>query len=67
MFWGVENVDLSTTIFEKIGLTFLSSAYSFTKTFHYDGERAVGKAAKKFNTMFGVSTLATVVLRKSLL
>ena len=25
-----------------------------------DGERAVGKAAKKFNTMFGVSALATV-------
>ena len=28
--------------------------------FHYDGERAVGKAAQKFNTMFGVSALSTV-------
>ena len=30
------------------------------RLFHYDGERAVGKAAQKFNTMFGVSALATV-------
>ena len=57
---GVENVDLSTTIFEKIRFTFLFSANCVAKTFHYDGERAVGKAAQKFNTMFGVSALATV-------
>jgi len=30
------------------------------RLFHYDGERAVGKAAQKFNTMFGVSALSTV-------
>ena len=58
---GVENVDLSTTIFgKKIDLPFYCSPTALQRLFHYDGERAVGKAAKKFNTMFGVSALATV-------
>ena len=53
---GVENVDLSTTIFgKKIDLPFYCSPTALQRLFHYDGERAVGKAAKKFNTMFGVS------------
>ena len=43
----------------KIRLTFIYHQLVY-RTFHYDGERAVGKAAKKFNTMFGVSALATV-------
>ena len=45
---------------EKIRSTFLSCTNSFTETISLDGERAVGKAAQKFNTMFGVSALATV-------
>ncbi len=58
---GVENVDLSTTIFgKKIDLPFYCSPTALQRLFHYDGERAVGKAAQKFNTMFGVSTIATV-------
>ena len=58
---GVENVDLSTTIFgKKIDLPFYCAPTALQRLFHYDGERAVGKAAKKFNTMFGVSALATV-------
>ena len=58
---GVENVDLSTTIFgKKIDLPFYCSPTALQRLFHYDGERAVGKAAQKFNTMFGVSALATV-------
>ena len=53
---GVENVDLSTTIFgKKIDLPFYCSPTALQRLFHYDGERAVGKAAQKFNTMFGVS------------
>ena len=55
---GVENVDLSTTIFgKKIDLPFYCSPTALQRLFHYDGERAVGKAAKKFNTMFGVSII----------
>ena len=58
---GVENIDLSTTIFgKKIDLPFYCSPTALQRLFHYDGERAVGKAAQKFNTMFGVSTIATV-------
>ena len=58
---GVENVDLSTTIFgKKLDLPFYCAPTALQRLFHYDGERAVGKAAQKFNTMFGVSALATV-------
>ena len=58
---GVENVDLSTTIFgKKLDLPFYLAPTALQRLFHYDGERAVGKAAKKFNTMFGVSDLETV-------
>ena len=55
------DVDLSTTIFgKKLDLPFYLSPTALQRLFHYDGERAVGKAAKKYNTMFGVSALATV-------
>ena len=58
---GVEDVDLSTTIFgKKINLPFYCAPTALQRLFHYDGERAVGKAAQKFNTMFGVSALSTV-------
>jgi L-lactate dehydrogenase (cytochrome) len=58
---GVDNVDLSTTIFgKKLDLPFYLAPTALQRLFHYDGERAVGKAAQKFNTMFGVSALATV-------
>ena len=58
---GVENVDLSTTIFgKKIDLPFYLAPTALQRLFHYDGERAVGRAAQKYNTMFGVSALATV-------
>ena len=58
---GVEEVDLSTTIFgKKLDLPFYLSPTALQRLFHYQGERAVGKAAQKFNTMFGVSSLATV-------
>ena len=58
---GVENVDLSTTIFgKKLDLPFYCSPTALQRLFHYQGERAVGRAAQKFNTMFGVSSLATV-------
>ena len=45
---------------EKLDLPFYLSPTALQRLFHYDGERAVGKAAQKFNTMFGVSALATV-------
>ena len=45
---------------EKIDPPFYCSPTALQRLFHYDGERAVEKAAQKFNTMFGVSALATV-------
>ena len=58
---GVENIDLSTTIFgKKLALPFFCSPTALQRLFHYDGERAVAKAAKKLDTMFGVSTLSTI-------
>jgi L-lactate dehydrogenase (cytochrome) len=58
---GVENVDLSTTIFgKKIDLPVYCSPTAVQRLFHHEGERAVAKAADKFGTMFGVSSLATV-------
>ena len=58
---GVENVDLSTTIFgKKINLPVYCSPTAVQRLFHYEGESAVAKAADKYGTMFGVSSLATV-------
>ena len=58
---GVENVDLSTTIFgKKLDLPFYCSPTALQRLFHYDGERAVGKAAKNFNTRFGVSIIEEI-------
>ena len=57
---GVENVDLSTTIFgKKLDLPFYRAPTALQRLFHYDGERAVGKAAKKFNTIYSMSTMAS--------
>ena len=62
---GVENIDLSTTIFgKKLDVPFYCSPTALQRLFHYDGERAVGKAAQKFNTFFGVSSLGTYSLKK---
>ena len=62
---GVENIDLSTTIFgKKLDLPFYLSPTALQRLFHYDGERAVAKAAEKYNTMFGISTVGTVPIEE---
>ena len=58
---GVENVDLSTTIFgRKIELPLYCAPTALQRLFHHEGEWAVAKAAQKYRTMFGVSSLGTV-------
>ncbi len=58
---GVENIDLSVEIFgKKLDLPLYCSPTAIQRLFHYEGERAVAKAAKKYGTMFGVSSLSTV-------
>ena len=58
---GVEDVDLSVEVFgQKIEMPLYCSPTALQRLFHFDGERAVARAATKFGTMFGVSALATV-------
>ncbi len=58
---GVETVDMSTTVMgQKIDMPIYCAPTALQRLFHPEGERAVGKAATKYGTMFGVSSLATV-------
>ncbi len=57
---GVETIDISTTVMgQKIDLPVFLSPTALQRLFHHDGEMAVGRAAEKFNTIFGVSSLGT--------
>ena len=58
---GVENIDLSTTVMGiPTDMPLFLSPTALQRLFHHDGERAVGRAAAAFNTLFGISSLATV-------
>lgn len=58
---GVEEVDISTTVMGcKIDMPLFLSPTALQRLFHHDGELAVGRAAEKFNTIFGVSSLGSV-------
>jgi L-lactate dehydrogenase (cytochrome) len=58
---GVETIDMSTTVMgQRLALPLFCSPTALQRLFHHDGERAVAKAAEKFGTMFGVSSLGTV-------
>ena len=61
---GVENIDMSVEVMGyKLGLPIFCSPTALQRLFHHQGERAVAKAAEKFNTLFGVSSLGTVKLK----
>ena len=58
---GVETIDLSTTVMGKrIDMPLFLSPTALQRLFHHEGERAVGRAAEKFGTWFGISSLASV-------
>src|SRR5215471_16690952 len=58
---GVETIDMSTTVMgQRLAMPLFCSPTALQRLFHHDGERAVAKAAEKFGTMFGVSSLGTV-------
>jgi L-lactate dehydrogenase (cytochrome) len=62
---GVEDVDISTTVMgQNIDMPLFCSPTAAQRLFHYEGERAVSKAAEKFGTMFGISSLGTVGLEE---
>jgi L-lactate dehydrogenase (cytochrome) len=58
---GVESVDMSVRVMGvELDMPIFCSPTALQRLFHYDGERAVARAAEKFGTMFGVSSLGTV-------
>ena len=58
---GVENIDLTTKIFgKKIDMPIFCAPTAVQRLFHHEGERAVARAAEKYGTMFGISSLSTV-------
>jgi L-lactate dehydrogenase (cytochrome) len=58
---GVEIIDMSVTVMgQKLDMPLFCSPTALQRLFHHDGERAVAKAAEKFGTMFGISSLGTV-------
>ena len=62
---GVEAVDLSVTVMgQKLALPVYCSPTALQRLFDHQGERAVGSAASKYGTMFGVSSLGTVSLEE---
>ena len=57
----VETIDMSVTVMGcKLEMPIFCSPTALQRLFHHDGERAVARAAEKFGTMFGVSSLGTV-------
>src|ERR1700726_4065738 len=58
---GVESIDMSITVMgQKLAMPLFCSPTALQRLFHHDGERAVARAAEKFGTMFGISSLGTV-------
>jgi len=58
---GHSGIDMSTTVLgRKIAMPLFLSPTALQRLFHWQGERAVGRAAEKFGTYFGISSLATV-------
>ncbi len=60
---GVDAIDMSVTVMgQKLDMPVFCSPTALQRLFHHDGERAVARAAEKFGTLFGVSSLSTVSL-----
>lgn len=60
---GVAEIDMSVTVMgQKLAMPIFCSPTALQRLFHHEGERAVARAAEKFGTMFGVSSLSTVSL-----
>ena len=62
---GVEHIDMRTSFMGlPLDLPFFLSPTALQRLFHHDGERAVGAAAQRFGTLFGISSLATVSIEE---
>jgi L-lactate dehydrogenase (cytochrome) len=62
---GVASIDMSVTVMgQKLAMPLFCSPTALQRLFHHHGERAVAKAAEKFGTMFGISSLGTVSIEE---
>lgn len=62
---GVQDIDTSITIMgRKSALPLILSPTALQRVFHWQGERAVAKAAEKFGLWCGISSLATVSIEE---
>lgn len=62
---GVADIDMSTTVMgKKLAMPLFLSPTALQRLFHWQGERAVARAAEKFGTYFGISSLATVSIEE---
>ena len=62
---GVETIDTSVTIMgRRSALPLILSPTALQRVFHWQGERAVARAAEKFGLWCGISSLATVSIEE---
>ena len=62
---GVAEIDTSCTIMGRTSaLPLMLSPTALQRIFHWQGERAVARAAEKFGVWFGISSLATVSIEE---
>ena len=62
---GVETIDITTQVMGRtIAMPLLLSPTALQRLFHWQGERAVARAAEKAGTWFGISSLATVSIEE---
>ncbi len=62
---GVQEVDMSVTVMgRRLGMPLFCSPTALQRLFHHEGERAVARAAERFDTYFGISSLGTVSIEE---
>jgi L-lactate dehydrogenase (cytochrome) len=62
---GVQAIDTSCTIMgRRSALPLVLSPTALQRAFHWQGERAVARAAERFGLWFGISSLATVSIEE---
>ena len=62
---GVDKVDMSTTVMgQKLDMPLYCAPTALQRLFHHEGEICVAKAAEKFGTMFGISSLGTASIEE---
>jgi len=62
---GVQDIDTSVTVMgRKSALPLILSPTALQRIFHWQGERAVARAAEKFGLWFGISSLSTVSIEE---